>query len=150
MCDEPQLWPFHMSTGATKSTTEKRHGVISHHAINTKVAQPRPTQSSRRVVSLDIAIQGAEEGAKAGKKRHKQHHQEATTNDDGGTNERADIYGAERGAEDAGSDKHQVLLPTYHFERLLEETCPNHTYPIKHKLRDCGRMKSFMTTRSLS
>jgi hypothetical protein len=25
------------------------------------------------VVSLDIAIQGAEEGAKAGKKRHKQH-----------------------------------------------------------------------------
>jgi hypothetical protein len=22
-----------------------------------------------------------------------------------------------------------------HFERLLEETCPNHSYPVKHKLR---------------
>jgi hypothetical protein len=37
-----------------------------------------------------------------------------------------------------------------HFEKPLEETCPNHAYTIKHKLRDCSLMKSFMTTGSLS
>jgi hypothetical protein len=41
-------------------------------------------------------------------------------------------------------------LPTDHFEKLLEETCPNHAYPVKHKLRDCGMMKNFMTSRSLT
>jgi hypothetical protein len=33
---------------------------------------------------------------------------------------------------------------------LLEETCPNHTYPVKHKLRDCNMMKSFMASGSLA
>jgi hypothetical protein len=37
-----------------------------------------------------------------------------------------------------------------HFDKLLEETCLNPAYPIKHKLRDCGMMKSFMTSGSLS
>jgi hypothetical protein len=32
-----------------------------------------------------------------------------------------------------------------HFKRLLEEACPNHAYPIRHKLKDCGMMRSFMT-----
>jgi hypothetical protein len=29
-----------------------------------------------------------------------------------------------------------------HFEKFLEETCPNHVYPIKHKIRDCGMIKN--------
>jgi hypothetical protein len=37
-----------------------------------------------------------------------------------------------------------------HFKKLLEETCPNHAYPIKHKLRDCGMMKNFMASGSLA
>jgi hypothetical protein len=37
-----------------------------------------------------------------------------------------------------------------HFENLLEETCPNHAYPIKHKLRDCGMMKNFMALGSFA
>jgi hypothetical protein len=37
-----------------------------------------------------------------------------------------------------------------HFEKLLKETCPNHAYPIKCKLKDCGLVKSFMTMGSLS
>jgi hypothetical protein len=37
-------------------------------------------------------------------------------------------------------------MPTYHFERLLEEACPNHTYPVKHKLKECDIMKNFMTS----
>jgi hypothetical protein len=40
--------------------------------------------------------------------------------------------------------------PTNHFERLLKETCPNHTYPIKHKLRECGMMKNFIALGSLT
>jgi hypothetical protein len=36
------------------------------------------------------------------------------------------------------------------FEKLLEETYPNHAYPIKHKLRDCGMIKNFMASGSLA
>jgi hypothetical protein len=49
-----------------------------------------------------------------------------------------------------GSSKCQAWLPTDHFERLLEEACQNHMYPIKHKLRDCCMMKNFMVSGSLT
>jgi hypothetical protein len=32
-----------------------------------------------------------------------------------------------------------------HFEKLLEATCPNHTYPIRHKLKECTMMKNYMS-----
>jgi hypothetical protein len=44
----------------------------------------------------------------------------------------------------AGSGKRQARPPIDHIESLVEEACPNHAYPIKHKLRDCGIMKNFM------
>jgi hypothetical protein len=50
----------------------------------------------------------------------------------------------------AGSGKHQARLPMDHFEKLLEETCPNHAYPIKHKLKDCIMMMNFMASGSLA
>jgi hypothetical protein len=50
----------------------------------------------------------------------------------------------------ASIGKRQVRPPTDHFEKLQEETCPNHAYPIKHKLRDCGMMKNFMASGSLA
>jgi hypothetical protein len=37
-----------------------------------------------------------------------------------------------RGMAVAGSRTHQAWPPMDHFEKVLEETCPNHTYPIKH------------------
>jgi hypothetical protein len=49
-----------------------------------------------------------------------------------------------------GSGKRLARLPTDHFEKILEETCPNYAYPIKHKLRDCGVMKNFMASGSLT
>jgi NAD-dependent dihydropyrimidine dehydrogenase PreA subunit len=67
-------------------------------------------------------------------------------NDDGGNDEKAGGPGMVRVMTAVGSGKHQVRLPTYHFERLLEEACPNHAYPVKHKLRDCGIMKNFMVS----
>jgi hypothetical protein len=51
--------------------------------------------------------------------------------------------------EAAGNSKRQARPPTDHFEKLFKEMCLNHTYSVKHKLRDCGMMKSFMTTGSL-
>jgi hypothetical protein len=39
---------------------------------------------------------------------------------------------------------------TDHFERLLWEAYPNHTYPINHKLKDCDMMKNFMISGSLT
>jgi hypothetical protein len=37
-----------------------------------------------------------------------------------------------------------------HFKRLLEEACPNHAYPIWHKLKDYDMMRSFITSGSLT
>jgi hypothetical protein len=34
--------------------------------------------------------------------------------------------------------------------RLLEGACPNHAYPMKHKLRDYNMMKNFMVPGSLN
>jgi hypothetical protein len=42
--------------------------------------------------------------------------------------------------------KRQARQPTDHFEKLLEVTCPNHAYPIWHKLKECTMMKNYMTT----
>jgi hypothetical protein len=49
-----------------------------------------------------------------------------------------------------GNMKHQARPLKDHFGKLLKETCLNHTYAVKHKLRDCSLMKSFMTMESLS
>jgi hypothetical protein len=50
----------------------------------------------------------------------------------------------------AHSDKRQVRPPTEHFKRLLEEACPNHVYPVRHKLKDYGVTRSFMTSGSIT
>jgi hypothetical protein len=50
----------------------------------------------------------------------------------------------------ARNDKRQAMPPMNHFKRLLDEACPNHAYPIRHKLKDCGVMRSFMTSGSLT
>jgi hypothetical protein len=38
------------------------------------------------------------------------------------------------------------LRPADHFENLLEVTCPNLAYHVKHKLKECSMMKNYMTT----
>jgi hypothetical protein len=48
-----------------------------------------------------------------------------------------------------GSGKCQAQPPTDHFEKLMEETCLNHTYPVKHKLRDYDMIKNLMTSGSV-
>jgi hypothetical protein len=33
-----------------------------------------------------------------------------------------------------------------HFKRRLKEAFPNHAYPVRHKLKGYGMMRSFMTS----
>jgi hypothetical protein len=42
------------------------------------------------------------------------------------------------------------VIPNNHFKKLLKGTCPNHAYPIKHKLKECTMMKNNMTSWSLT
>jgi hypothetical protein len=37
-----------------------------------------------------------------------------------------------------------------HIKRLLVEAFPNHVYLVRHKLKDCDMMRSFMTSGSLT
>jgi hypothetical protein len=37
-----------------------------------------------------------------------------------------------------------------HYKRLFEEACPNHAYPVTHKLKDYGMMRSFVILGSLT
>jgi hypothetical protein len=46
--------------------------------------------------------------------------------------------------------KRQVRQPVDHFENLLEATFPNHTYPIRHKLKECTMMKNYLTMRTFA
>jgi hypothetical protein len=47
-------------------------------------------------------------------------------------------------------NKCQARLPTDHFKGLLEEAYKKHVYPFRHKLKDCGMMRSFVTLGSLT
>jgi hypothetical protein len=48
------------------------------------------------------------------------------------------------------SGRHSARTPIDYFKRLREEACPNHAYIVRHKLKDCGMMQSFMTSESLT
>jgi hypothetical protein len=42
--------------------------------------------------------------------------------------------------------KRRDRQPANHFEKLLEVTCSNPAYPVRHKLKECAMMKNYMTT----
>jgi hypothetical protein len=59
--------------------------------------------------------------------------------------EKAGDSGQEYVAATECNFKHQALQSKDHFEKLLEATCQNNLYPVKHKLKDFTMMKKFMT-----
>jgi hypothetical protein len=65
---------------------------------------------------------------------------------DSSDDEKAGNSGQEYVAATECNFKHQALQSKDHFEKLLEETCQNNLYPVKHKLKDCTMMKKFMTS----
>jgi hypothetical protein len=46
--------------------------------------------------------------------------------------------------------KHQARQLADHLEKLIEVTCPNHTYHVGHKLKECIMMKNYMTTGNIA
>jgi hypothetical protein len=81
------------------------------------------------------------------KKRCKQCLQGAvtTTGHDDGNNVEASGFAVRCTTTSAHNKKHQARPPMNHFKRLLMEACPNHAYPIRHNIKDCDMMRSFMT-----
>jgi hypothetical protein len=70
--------------------------------------------------------------------------------DDGSNGKQASGSDVVHIATTTGSGKRQAWASMDHFKNILEEACPNQAYPIKHKLRDCGMMKNFMASGSLT
>jgi hypothetical protein len=101
----------------------------------------------------NVAVHDAKEGDK---KRHKQHPQWVMTmaDYDGSNDEKAGGSGVGLVTTVARSGKRLARPPMDHLERLLEEACRNHAYPVKHKLKlklkDYDMMKNSMVSESLA
>jgi hypothetical protein len=65
-------------------------------------------------------------------------------------NEEASDSGEECVAAAEHDFKWQTRMPKDHFKKLLDGTYLHHSYPVKHKLKDCTMMKKFMTSGTLS
>jgi hypothetical protein len=88
---------------------------------------------SNRVAPSKATVKSTRKGTKSGKKGQKQHPQlVAVTAGDGCNDEKADDSNEEYVMAAERIFKHQMRQPEDHFEKLLEATCPNHSYPVKH------------------
>jgi hypothetical protein len=58
------------------------------------------------------------------------------TASDDGDNEKVDDSSEEYVAVVKRDFNHQMQQPKDHFEKLVKVTCPNHSYLVKHKLKD--------------
>jgi hypothetical protein len=149
---------------ADRATSSEAHS--RSHATSLESTPPTmrwpyttPTHVSREVtpsndneVPSDNAAHHAQDSVKSGNKRHKQCPLGTTTiasNDED--------HGWEAGSSGKGhisatmhSGRRLARTHIVYFKRLLEEACPNHAYLIRHKLKDCGMMRSFMTSGSLT
>jgi hypothetical protein len=142
-----------------RNTFEAPRDITTQHATSYKAVVPRPAQGSREVTPSngegalsDVVTHNDRESVNDGKKRHKQCLQGAMTTTDHGNknNGEAGGSGMRRILIAARSDSRHARPPMDHFKRLLEEVCPNHAYPVRHRLKDCNMMRSFMTSGSLT
>jgi hypothetical protein len=105
--------------------------------------------SGSRGASAKATDKGAKRSAKGSRWGPKQHPQWVTVStscDEDNNNKEADDSSKEHVTAVECNFKRQAQQPTDHFEKLLEATCPNHAYPIRHKLKVCSMMKNYMTT----
>jgi hypothetical protein len=135
-----------------RNTTEELCSITAQYTASNEAVQLCPAPSNNREESSNVAIRDAGECTKGSKKRHKQRLQEAATAayDDGGNDKLAGGSGVVCITTATSSGKRQARPPMNHSEKLLKEDCPNHSYPIKHKLWDCGMMKNFMASGSIT
>jgi hypothetical protein len=142
-----------------RNTFEALRDITTQHATSYKAVMPRPAQGSREVTlssgegaMSDVVAHNDRESVNGGKKRHKQRRQGAMTTTDHGNRNNGEAAGSDmrRILIATHSDSHHARPPMDHFKRLLEEACPNHACPIRHRLKDCSMMRSFMTSGSLT
>jgi hypothetical protein len=93
----------------------------------------------------------ARKGIKGSKKGLKRQPRRVTVAaDSGGGNEETDGSDGDCVAAAERDFKRQTRPPKDHFEKLLKVACLHHSYPVKHKLKDCAMMKKFMTAGTFS
>jgi hypothetical protein len=159
MYNAQQSPSFQASNDVFRYTNEELCSIAVQYATGKEVVDLLPVPGSRevilgsvKVVPYDDAVQDAKKGAKSGNKRHKQRPQWVmiATDYDDDNDEKTDGSDLGHVMTATRSGKRQVQPPTDHFERLVMVACPNHVYPIKHKLKDCDMIKNFMTSESLT
>jgi hypothetical protein len=110
------------------------------------------TLSSGEGASSDVSPHSGREGIKGGKKRCKQRLQGAVTMTSHNDGQDRDVGGSDMRCTLIATchDNRQARPPTDHFKRLREEACPNHAYPVRHELKECSMIRSFMSLGSLT
>jgi hypothetical protein len=136
-------------------TTEKLCNIVVQYTTSKETTKLLPTLGSREVTLGSsnetpsiVAIRDAKRGTNGSRKRRKQCSQFVTIMADYDDDNDKKVDGSSMGciATTMDSGKHQAWPPIDHFERLLKEVYPNHTYPIKHKVKHSDMMKNFMTS----
>jgi hypothetical protein len=108
----------------------------------------RVVPSGSRGAPLKAIDKGANRSTKCNKRGPKQRPQWATvTNryEEGDNEQEADDSNEDLIAIVTCDFKRHACQPADHFVKLLEVTCPNHVYSIRHKLKECSMMKNYMT-----
>jgi hypothetical protein len=130
-------------------------GVTTHYKLATHhhvQVSREVTPSSDKEAPPDIAAHHAQNGVRSGNKRRKQRPlgTATTASHDGDHGWDVGSFGMGHTSASTRSVRHSAMTPIDYFKRLLEEACPNHAYPVRNKLKDCGMMWSFMSLGSLT
>jgi hypothetical protein len=137
-------------------TTNELLDITTRHAYSEEVvgvvfvqSSAKAAPSSSRGAPTMATNKGARRGArsdKRGSKRQTQRVAVATSYDEGNNDKDIGDSDEELVTTTECDSKAQARQPTDHFKKFLEATCPNHTYPVKHRLKECTMMKNYITT----
>jgi hypothetical protein len=136
-------------------TTKELLDIATRHASGKEAVvaifvqgDEKAAPNSGRGASLKAVVRGTKRSAKGDKRGLKQRSQQVTVTtscDEGGNDKEVDDSDEELVATVECDFKHQACQPADHIEKLLEATCPNYVYPVRHKLKECTMMTNYMT-----
>jgi hypothetical protein len=143
---------FHELDCEQPYTTKELLDIATQHASGEEAVRltfvlgnVKAATSGSRAAPSKATIKGAKKGAKGSKKGQKWspwHISIAASN--AFNDEKANDSGEEYVLNIEHNFKHQMWQSRDHFEKLLKATYPNHSYPVKNKLKDYTMMKFFM------
>jgi hypothetical protein len=138
-------------------TTKELLDIATRHASSEEavgagfvLGNMKTAVSSSRAAPSKATVKSTRKGAKGGKKGQKWHPRcVAIMASDDNDEEKADDSGKEYVMAVKHDFKHKTWQQKDHFKKLHKATRPNHSYLVKHKLKDCTVMKNFMTSVAL-